>query len=116
MFAKIFFWFYNFLYLIISIWLLLFANTYFNDLIIPDKFKWDGNKLKEDMTIYASMQLIILVIEIVLLVLLIHFFNKKYLSGVIKTENLITANWASGLVSMCLLCFVAFLIYGAYNS
>lgn len=116
MLTKLFFGFYNFLYLLISIWLLLFANTYFNSFIIPDKFRWEGNKLREDLTIYASLQTVILLVESFLLVLLIHFINKKYLSSVIKTENLSSANWASGILSFCLLCFIIFLIYGAHNS
>jgi hypothetical protein len=108
--------FYNIIYQIASIAFLFFANTYLNGLIIPDSLKWRNGKLREDLGSLATAQTIILLVEAVLLMLLIHYINKRFLSNITKATNVNNiATWTTVFYGLITVGFIIFLIYTAFK-
>lgn len=108
--------FYNIIYQIASIAFLFFANTYLNDLIIPDSLKWRDGKLREDLGGLATAQTIILLVEAVLLMLIMFYINKRFLSSIAKTTNANNiATWTAVIYGLITVAFIIFLIYTAFK-
>jgi hypothetical protein len=78
---------YNFVFQIAAIGFLFYANTYLNELIIPNSLRWKNGRLREDLTALAFAQVIVLIVETLLLMLLFYFFNKWYLSSIANAPN-----------------------------
>lgn len=92
---------YNLLFQIASIGFLFYANTYLNGFIIPDCLRWKRGELKEDLTNLAFTQVTILIIEATLLLLLIYYINKWYLSNVVGTSDSVKiALWTAGVYAV----------------
>jgi hypothetical protein len=107
---------YNVIFQIASIAFLFFANTYLNDLIIPDSLKWRDGKLREDLGGLATAQTIILLVEASLLMLIMLYINKRFLSNIVKAVNAnFIATLTAGIHSIITLAFIAFLIYTAFK-
>ena len=114
--SYILYWFYNIVYQIASIAFLFFANTYLNDLIIPNTLKWRNGRLREDLGSLATAQTIILLVEAALLMLTMFYINKKYLLGIVKTTNENdVAIWTAGAYSLITVIFIIFLTYTAFE-
>lgn len=92
---------YNLLFQITSIGVLFYANTYLNGFVIPDRLKWRKGELREDLTGLAIAQATVLIIEATLLLLLIYYFNKWYLSNVVNASNPNRiAIWTAGIYAV----------------
>ena len=103
---------YNLVYQVLSLGFLFFANTYLNDFFIPNSLKWKDGRLREDLTSLAVTQTVILVIEAVLLMLLMFYINKRFLSNSAKVNNANeTAAWTAGTYLVMTLAFIGFVIY-----
>ncbi len=108
--------FYNLIFQGLSIWFLLYANTYLNGFLIPKSFRWKDGKLREDLTALAISQTTILIIEATLLLLLLYYVNKWFLSNIIKAENVNSiAIWTGGIYAIITLSFIAFIIYASFK-
>lgn len=107
---------YNLIYQVLSICFLFYANTYLNDFFIPNRFRWKDGKLREDLTVLAISQTTILIIEAALLMFLLHYLNKWFLSSVAKSENTNSmAIWTSGIYAVITLGFIIFMMYAAHK-
>jgi hypothetical protein len=107
---------YNIAYQILTLWLLLMANTYFNDVFISNSFLWKDAKPREDLLPAGIMQTILLLIETLLLMLLMLYINRRFLSGIVKASNSNNiALWTAGIYSFVTIAFIFFLIYVAFK-
>lgn len=107
---------YNIIFQIASIAFLFFANTYLNDLIIPDSLKWRDGKLREDLGGLATAQTIILLVEVGLLMLIMLYINKRFLSNIAKSANAnFIATLTAGIYSIITIAFIVYLIYTAFK-
>lgn len=92
------------------------ANTYFNDIFIPNSFLWKNGKPREDLLPAGIMQTVILLIEAILLGLLLLYINKRYLIGIVKASNANNiALWTAGIYGIITVIFIAVLIYTAFK-
>ncbi len=90
----------------LSLWLLLYATSYFNEFFIPDSFKWEENgTLKKDLT-YLSIALV----EAFILFLLAYRFNTWYLnSSINKNKSIATWTFVSCfIIAIAATCFEVF--------
>lgn len=102
---------YNMAYQVLSIGILFFANTYINDIFIPDRYRWKDGALREDFTALAVSQSIILIIEAVILSFFLLKMNVIYLTSIAKsdrTNNI--AMWTSGIHAFITFGFVIYLM------
>lgn len=107
---------YNVIYQIVSIAFLFFANTYLNSFIIPDSLKWRDGKLREDLGGLATAQTIILLVEAALLMFLMLYINRRFLTGIAKASNANSiALWTAGVYGLITVGFILFLIYTAFK-
>jgi|SRR6476659_1936859 len=108
--------FYNLVYQILSIGFLFYANTYLNNFFIPDSLRWENGKLREDITGLMIVQALILIIEAALLMMLMYYINKRFLSGIARLNNANTiATWTAGIYSVITITFIVVLIYIAFK-
>lgn len=108
--------FYNLIYQIVTVWFLFLANTYYNDVFIPNRFLWKEGKPREDLLNAGIMQTVILLIEAALLMLLMHYINKRYLLSFAKADNANNiALWTAGIYSVITVVFIVVLIYTAFK-
>lgn len=78
---------YNFIIQVGIIGFLFYANTYLNEFIIPSSLRWKNGRLREDLTAFALVQALILILEALLLIFLLHLFNKWYLASVVNARG-----------------------------
>jgi hypothetical protein len=116
MMSYILYGFYNIIYQVLTIAFLFFANTYLNSFFIPNSLRWRDGKLREDLGGLATAQTIILLAEATLLMLLMLYINRRFLTGIVKVpnENSI-ALWTAGAYSLITIAFIAFLIYTSFK-
>lgn len=74
---------YNLIYQVITICILFYANTFLNWAFIPHSLQSKDGKQRELMI----TQMAILIAETALLMLIIYFVNKWYLSGIAKVND-----------------------------
>jgi hypothetical protein len=92
---------YNLVFQIASIGILFYANTYINDWVIPDYLRWKNGELRNDLTGLAFVQAIVLMIEAAVLLSLIYYFNRWYLSRVVNASDpRLIANWTLGVYAV----------------
>lgn len=104
--------FYNLIYQAVSLWLLLYASAYVNGFFIPDSLRWKDGKLREDLTAYTTVSVIILIVEAALLILLIYYINMWYLSSVVKVSDPNrVAKWTAGVYALITLGLIVFTTY-----
>ena len=107
---------YNIVYQFLTLGFLFFANTYLNGFLIPSNLKWSDGKLRKDLTDLAIAQSVILVLEAVVLMLLMFYINKRFLSNAAKVNNgTEIATWTAGAYLLITLCFVGFVIYSGFK-
>lgn len=107
---------YNITYQVLTIAFLFFANTYLNSFFIPNSFLWKDGKQREDWFLAGTMQTLILLIETVLLMMIMFYINKKFLSGIVKATNGNSiALWTAGIYSLITVAFIVFLIYTVFK-
>lgn len=112
MLSHIIFGIYNLIYQVFIICFLFYANTFLNFFFIPDSFMWKDGKPREDTLYWTITQTAILIIEAVLLIFLIYFVNKWFLSNVEKLSNSNSiAIWTSGINVFITLTFIIYFIY-----
>ena len=108
---------YNLVYQVLSLGFLFFANTYLNNLFIPDSLRWKDRELREDLTGLAMAQLIVLIIEGGLLILIMFYVNRWFLLNV--SEKVDDAHRiamrTSGIQSAITAIFIAFVIYVSFK-
>jgi hypothetical protein len=92
---------YNLVFQIVSIGFLFYVNTYLNGFIIPDRLRWKNGELREDLPSLAFAQATVLIIEAALLLLLIYYVNKWYLSNVVGVSDPgKIALWTAGIYAV----------------
>ena len=107
---------YNFICQIFTIALLFYSNTYLNGLIIPDSLKWENGNLIKNLKVLETAQIIILLIEVVALILLLFYINRKYLLRIVKTTNATSiAVRTTFIYSFNTIAFIIFLIHEAFK-
>lgn len=107
---------YNIVYQFLTLGFLFFANTYLNGFLIPSSFKWVDGKLREDLTGLAIARLLLLVLEVVVLMLLIFYINKRFLSNAARVNNgTKIANWTAAVYLLINLSFIGFVIYTSFK-
>ncbi len=108
---------YNLVYEFISFYIILFAETYLNGFLIPDKFIWneDGTK-RQHPVIWATIEdTILLCIEGALLLILIYFINKWFLINFIKSSGAnAILKWTMGVLTICTIVFICSILFGFY--
>ena len=113
--ARIGYRIYNVIYQIVILFWLLYANTYLNDMVIPESIMWKDNKRRMDtvgLTEYAIMKSSILVVQALVLILLIYFINRIILSGSEKSR----IAWRTAKINVIVsLCFIVLLIWGSFR-
>jgi hypothetical protein len=101
---------YNLFYLVISAWILLYANSYINGKIIPDSFRWENGQIKDNLILFGISSLVILLIEVGLLGLLNYKLNQWYTTNILSIENSVSLTWwATGVIIGVLIVIVIFL-------
>lgn len=107
---------YNLLYQVFLLWFLAFAAMYLNSFLIPKSLFWREGKIREDF-ISTITQATISLIEAALLILLIYFINKWFLSNIAKSANSIKiANLTAVINIFITLIFIGLLIYVSLNN
>jgi hypothetical protein len=92
------------------------ANTYFNDIFIPNSFLWKDGKLREDLLPAGIIQTVILLIEAVSLGLLLFYINKRYLIEIAKASNANSIALRTEVIyGIITVTFIAILIYTAFK-
>lgn len=107
---------YNLFYEAVSLILILYAETYLNGFLIPDKFIWneDGTK-RTHPVIWAQIEdAFLLCIEAAVLLLLIYLFNKWFLHFVKVNKVGAILKWTMGILAVCSITFICSLIFGFY--
>ncbi|MBK1442734.1 hypothetical protein JHJ32_22230 [Parapedobacter sp. ISTM3] len=104
-------------YQVLSLGFLFFANTYLNNLFIPDSLRWKDGVLREDLTGLALAQLIVLIIEGGLLILIMFYVNRWFLLNVPEKvdDARRIAMRTSGIQSAITAIFIAFVIYVSFK-
>ncbi len=108
---------YNLFYEVVSLFLILYAETYLNGILIPDKFIWnkDGTKRQYPIIWITMEDTIILCIEGALLLILVYFINKWFLINFAKTNRVdIVLRGTVGVLLVCTTLFICSLIFGFY--
>ncbi len=70
--------------------------------------------MREDLTSFMIVQVLILVVEAVLLILLIYFLNKWYLANIAKSSSPIKV--AVGTAGIYLIITLGLIIYTTYSN
>jgi hypothetical protein len=107
---------YNLIYELVSLFIILYAETYLNSFLIPDKFIWnkDGTK-RIHPVIWARIEdIVLLLIEGAVLLLLIYFLNRWFLGFTKINRPEIILKWTTVVLSLCTLFFICSLIFGFY--
>lgn len=108
---------YNLAYQAITIMFLLYANTYLNNFFIPEKFRWDGGEIRKNLTPLAITQTVILSIEAIILLALLHYLNKLYISSFLKENSIANIGfWISIIYSAITVSFIIILMYLSFKS
>jgi hypothetical protein len=107
---------YNLVYQLFTFIFLLFANTYLNNLFIPDKFRWSQGEIKKDLTLFAISQFVILIIESFIFLVLLHSLNKFYFSTFLRDRRYNDiVFWVSIIYSAITLLFTCVLMYVSFK-
>lgn len=105
---------YNALFILVSIWILFYANTYINAKIVPDRFRWKDGHIREDMTLFGISLLVILIVEAASLVFANYKINRWYVGSFMGNDQQTT--WAGTLcVLLVILVFIGIINAAAYR-
>lgn len=101
MISNIVYGLYNLICQVLLVYFLWFANTYLNDVFIPDRFLWEDGNQGGGLLPAALVQITVLLLEAALLIALIYFFNKWYLSKIANVKDPIRlAGLTAGIYSV----------------
>ncbi len=107
---------YNSFFQIAILIFLLFANTYLNGFIIPNSFKWENGEIKENLFTLATANIFIMLIESLILMTLIYYFNRWYLFNILKSSNSKkTAKWVASLSMIISFGWIFIITYLNFN-
>lgn len=110
---------YNFIYQLSSCFFFLYANTYLNEALVRKSLKWNGNQHRTDWTGLAGVAIIktsALLVEAAILILLIYFLNRWYLSYTLgKNSSNKILIWTVRINIILATCFIAVLIWGSFK-
>jgi len=81
------FYAYNIIYQVLLLFCLFFANTFLNPFFIPDSFRWYDHKIRQDLRLFETSQIIILIAEVALLIFILYRINKLYLLKIVQIDN-----------------------------
>ena len=99
----------NLVYEIISLFLFLFVNTFFNLRFIPDSLTWKNGKFMPYNIGSAILQVGMLIIEAIILMFIIRNINKQFLiKGNINNVNSITLLTSVIYIGINALIFIVF--------
>ena len=115
MFNYIIYGAYNLIYQIISVFLLLYVNTYINTLLLPDSLRWKNGQLREDLSGLMIANTILLIVETALLVILLYYLNKQYINAFKGSDHYKIAWWTTGVYAAVTLMIVVFSTYLNYR-
>lgn len=106
----------NLFYQIFTIWFLLFANTYLNELLFPKDLKWSNGRLNNNLTSFFYAKSFLLVIEFILLSVIIIITNKWFLNQFIIDKKNILFNCTISIYLIITLLFVVLIIYTIFSN
>jgi hypothetical protein len=120
MIKYIFYTLYNLVFQGLLLFYLVYANTYQNEIFIPDSIMWNNdNKLRTDtsgMAVRAIIQTLALIAEATILILIIYLVNKLYLKIVNSMNNQRRIlNWTLKGNIILTICFIGVLIWGSFS-
>lgn len=110
---------YNIAYQLVSFFCLLFANTYLNDRVVPERLMWKGDGRRMDkagLSGYATIKALTLIGEAAVLILLIYIINRLVLTDTEGKEGRVfIANRTATINIILSFCFIAVLIWGSFR-
>ncbi|MBR9833223.1 hypothetical protein GYB57_13845 [bacterium] len=106
---------YNIVYLIGSVWFLLYANTYLNSKFIPDSLRWQDGQVREDLTWFGITLFVLLLLELIVIGFVNYRLNKWYVGNFMTLNSVNNVLWATGIVLGLLLLFIILLNISAYS-
>ncbi|MEO8067346.1 MAG: hypothetical protein ABI599_06605 [Flavobacteriales bacterium] len=114
--AYVLFTLYNAIYLLATVFFLLFANTYLNGLAIPDSFTWKDGQLRDDLSLLAGAHATLLLLEGVVLAYLLFRLNKGFLSNVVRPDQGVrVATWTGAVHALTTSGAIIFLLYAGFK-
>jgi len=107
---------YNLIYEAVSLFLILYAETYLNGFLIPESLIWNKDGTKKQHPVGAEVEdLILLCIEGALLLILLYFINRWFLKTFTNaTSPNIILKWTVGVLSIITVVFICSLHFGFY--
>lgn len=110
---------YNFVYQLGSCFFFLYANTYLNEALVPESLMWRGDQPRTDQSGLARVAMIktsALLFEAAILILVIYFLNKWFLSYALpnKSPSKILG-WTLRINIAVCVCFISILIWGSFK-
>lgn len=110
---------YNFIYQLVSCFFFLYANTFLNEALVPESLMWKGNQPRTDRAGLSGVAVIktsALLIEAAVLILLVYFLNRWFLSYAWgKNSPNRVLSWTVRINIILSLCFMAVLIWGSFR-
>jgi hypothetical protein len=119
MISRSFYFIYNLIYQIAILFCLLYANTYLNDDLVPERLIWRNNGRRIDLNGlvgYATIKAMALIAEAAILILIIYVINRMVLSSTRQERSKIAiANRTARIGIIVSVCFIALLIWGSFR-
>lgn len=110
---------YNFIYQLCSCFFFLYANTYLNEALVPESLMWKGNQPRIDRAGLGGVAVIktsALLVEAAILILLIYFLNRWFLSYAWKnSSNNMVLSWTVRINIILSASFIGVLIWGSFR-
>lgn len=92
--------------------ILIIANTYMNDMAVPNSLLWQDNHLRMDMAGmlgFATIRTLILILEGGFMLLLMYYLNRSLLKDAKTVKRTIQVN------AITTICFIGILIWGSFK-
>ncbi len=113
--AYAFYAIYNVVYLILTAWFFMYANTYLNSKLIPDSLRWKDGQIRDDFTAQCSAQGTIIVVEAAILGYLLWMLNRWFLSKVARSDNTMRiAKWSGVMYAIVTGIFIVLILYSCF--
>jgi len=107
---------YNLIYETVSLFLILYAESYLNGFLIPESFIWNKKGTKKEHPVGAEIiDLILLCVEGALLLILLYFVNRWFLATFTNaTRPNIILKWTISVLSIITIVFICSMHFGFY--
>ena len=110
---------YNLLYQLLIFFFCVLANTYFNDVLVPDRVKWKNDRPRTDskaVGIAVTIKAIAVIAEAAILILLIYYINRLFLNYAFdKGRSNRIAKLTAKINIVLSIIFLVILMWGSYR-